>query len=119
MRRLIIFATVAVLGFTPLGLRAVSAQWVDYGWQGVTVEGPVSRGDQDADVPFELLDAFLGNAAESQVAATPSVVEENQVGNGASIVDRLDEVYSVIFADPDGDNRAYIPEVYGAEFMVV
>jgi hypothetical protein len=116
MRRLIIFAIVALLGFAPLGLHSVSAQEeADDAWQGVTVEEPTFRAPGDPSEPFQLLADFLGEPNEDLVAATPSA----QVAGNPSIVDRLDEVYRVVFRNPSDDNLAHIPEVQGAEFMVV
>jgi hypothetical protein len=120
MRRLIIFATVALLGFAPLGLRTVSAQErVDYAWQGVTVEEPAFRVPDDKSEPFQLLADFLGepneDLDEDLVAGTPSA----QVAGNPSMVDRLDEVYRVVFRNPSDVDLAHIPEVQGAEFMVV
>jgi hypothetical protein len=116
MRRSIIFAIVALLGFAPFGLRSVSAQdWVDYGWQGVTVEQPVAREPNDDTEPFQLLADFLGEPNEEQVAATPSA----QVEDKPSMVDRLDKVYNVVFRNPSATDLAHIPEVQGAEFMAV
>ena len=116
MRRLIIFAIVALLGFAPLGVRSVSAQdWADYGWQGVAVEEPVARVPKDTSEPFQLLADFLGEPNEDPVAATPSA----QVAGNPSIVDRLDKVYRVVFRNPSATDLAHIPEVQGAEFMVV
>jgi hypothetical protein len=116
MRRLIIFAVVVLLGFAPLGVRSVSAQeWTDYGWQGVTVEEPGFRGADDTSEPFQLLADFLGAPNEELVEGTPNA----QVAGNPSIVDRLDEVYRVVFRNPSDVDLAHIPEVQGAEFMVV
>jgi hypothetical protein len=49
------------------------------------------------------------------VEATPSA----QVAGNPSIVDRLNKVHRVVFRNPSDIDRAHIPEVQGAEFMVV
>jgi hypothetical protein len=108
MRRLVILVFVALLGFAPLGIRSVSAQSEDNAWQGVTVGEPASRETESAAEPFQLLADFLGDPKENQAAGSTSV--------GA----RLDEAYPVTFTnDPNSEQYAFIPEVQGAELMVV
>ena len=116
MRQLIIFAVVSLLGIAPLGLRSVSAQeLVERGWEGVTVEEPTFRDPKDPSEAFQLLADFLGEPNEELVAATPSA----QVAGAPSMVDRLNKVHRVVFRNPSDMDRAHIPEVQGAEFMVV
>jgi hypothetical protein len=108
MRRLIIFAIVALLGFAPLVVRSVSAQeQEDYAWQGVTVGKPVSFLAEGSAEPFQLLADFLGDP------------KENLAGGPASLGARLDEAYPVAFENLTDTDLAHIPEVQGAEFMVV
>jgi hypothetical protein len=108
MRRLVILLFVALLGFAPLGIRSVSAQSEDNAWQGVTVGEPASRETESAAEPFQLLADFLGDPKENQVAGPVSV--------GA----RLNEAYPVTFKnDENSEHYAFIPEVQGAELMVV
>src|SRR5215213_236431 len=112
MRRLVILAIVALVGFAPLCIRSVAAQaWVGYqdyeAWQGVKVQDPVFR---DPDVPneaFERLAEFLG--------APPKDADPGSMSS------RLDRVYQVDFNNytVNPEQLAVIPEVQGAEFMVV
>jgi hypothetical protein len=112
MRRLLILALVALLGFTPLCIRSVAAQsWEGYqdyeAWQGVKVQNPVTRDPDNLDAAFELLAEFLG--------APP------QDADPGSMSSRLDRVYRVDFNNytVNPEHRGVIPEVQGAEFMVV
>jgi hypothetical protein len=108
MRRLVILGVVALLGLAPLGIRSVSAQTTeDYAWQGVTVGAPVSSLTEASAEPFQLLADFLGDPKASETAGPASV--------GA----RLDDAYPVEFRNPTDTDLAHIPEVQGAEFMVV
>jgi hypothetical protein len=112
MRRLVILAIVALLGFAPLCIRSVAAQsWEGYqdyeAWQGVKVQDPVTRDPDNLGAAFELLAEFLG--------APP------QDADPGSMSSRLDRVYRVDFNNftVNSEHRAVIPEVQGAEFMVV
>lgn len=108
MRRFIVFAIVALLGFVPLAVRSVSAQaGEDNAWQGVTVGNPMLRGSENSDEPFTLLADFLGDPKENRAPDRPSL--------GA----RLTEVRTVRFENPTDTDHAFVPEVQGAEFMVV
>jgi hypothetical protein len=109
MRRVIIFAIVALLGFVPLAVRSVSAQaWDDYdAWQGVTVGEAVPLNTMAPDPAFQLLADFLGDP------------KENVAPNRPSLGARLTEVRTVRFENPTDTNLAFVPEVQGAEFMVV
>jgi hypothetical protein len=109
MRRLIILGIVAQLGLAPLGVGSVSAQaWENYAWQGVTVEEPVSARTEGSAEPFQLLADFLGEP------------KENQIAGPGSIAARLTEAYRVTFTnDPNSERYAFIPEVQGAELMIV
>ncbi|HEX2282761.1 MAG TPA: hypothetical protein VHG52_13470, partial [Thermomicrobiales bacterium] len=109
VRRLIILGIVAQLGLAPLGVRSASAQeWENNAWQGVTVGEPVSSIAEGSAEPFQLLADFLGEPKEGEAVGPDSV--------GA----RLDEAYPVAFKnDPNSEHYAFIPEVQGAEFMVV
>ena len=112
MRRLVVLATVALLGFAPLCIRSVAAQsWEGYqdyeAWQGVKVQDPVKRDPDNPGAAFELLAEFLGTPPRD---ADPG-----------SMSGRLDRVFRVDFNNytVDPEHRAVIPEVQGAEFMVV
>lgn len=111
MRRLIIFAIIALLGFAPLVVRSVSAQAGEdsEAWQGVTVGETVPLNTMAPDPAFQLLTDFLGEPQEKQIK-----------GTAPSLSSRLDDLYPVAFENPAGtEQRAFIPEVQGAEFMVV
>lgn len=105
MRRLFIFAIIALLGFGPLGILSVSAQSEGEAWQGVTVQETFAANTE----AFQLLADFLGEPVENIGAGTMSVSA------------RLDDVYPVVFENEvaSPEHRAFIPEVQGAEFMVV
>jgi hypothetical protein len=110
MRRLIIFAIVALVGFAPLVVRSISAQtqtWEDYAWRGVTIGQPFSSETESSAEPFQLLADFLGDPKGNQAVGPSSV--------GA----RLNQAYPVVFENPTDTNLAFIPEVQGTEFMVV
>jgi len=108
MRRPIVLAIVVLLGFAPLVVRSVSAQeQEDNAWQGVTVGRPFSSEAESSAEPFQLLADFLGEP------------KENQLAGPASIGARLNQAYPVDFENPTDTDLAYIPEVQGAEFMVV
>src|SRR5829696_8183406 len=113
MRRLIMFAIVALIGFAPLGIRSVSAQtWENNAWQGVTVEKPIPFNGVSPAEPFQLLAEFLGDPKENS--------KENQAPSTPSVGARLDEAYPVTFInDENAEHYAFIPEVQSAEFMVV
>ena len=113
MRRIIIFAIVTLLGFAPLVVRSVSAQsgYDSEAWRGVMVGKPVPFDPVAPDPAFNLLADFLGEPRQNQ---------DNQRTGAPSLTSRLDGVYPVTFENPAGtDLRAFIPEVQGAEFMVV
>jgi hypothetical protein len=75
VRRLIIFAIVALLGFAPLVVRSVSAQGGEgNAWQGVTVGEPTSRAAESSAEPFQLLADFLGDPRESRGADPRALV---------------------------------------------
>jgi hypothetical protein len=111
MHRLLIVAIVGLIGFAPLTLRSVSArQWEgSESWQGVTVQERMPYNPEDPTEPFQLLADFLG-VPPGEMAVSP-----------ASFSALLDDAYPVSFMNgATGDvHRAHIPEVQGAEFMVV
>jgi hypothetical protein len=91
MRRFIIFAIVALLGFAPLGGLSVWAQGsYDEAWVGVEIS--------ENSAPMEKLDEFLGTSG--------------------SLRARLKTGHRVTFEN-SGEMHAHIPEVPQAEFMAV
>jgi hypothetical protein len=74
----------------------------------VTVEAAIPLNTMSPDPAFQLLADFLGEPQENQMTGTRSLTA------------RLDDAYPVTFDNSAGpDQRAFIPEVQGAEFMVV
>ena len=93
MRRLLIFVTVALVGFAPLAGTSVFArgqEWTDEAFIGVTIE--------EGGASMEPLDAFLGT--------TGSVRERIPAGN-------------LVTFKNSGEQRAHVPEVPEAPFMAV
>jgi hypothetical protein len=109
MRHLLILVFVGLLGFAPVGLRSVGAQSGEdpEAWQGITVEGPVEFDGTTIVPPFDDLAEFLGSPTQNMAKGT------------TSIGFLLDKSFAVSFANGPGDHHAVVPEVQGAEFMVV
>lgn len=114
MPRVFILATVALLAFAPLGGHSVAARQSaqtppaesadgEWAWDGVSIEGPLAGEENErARAP---LSEFLG-------------IQGSQQGGGRDFGAQLD-TFRVPFQNRDGLEKAFIPEVIGAEFMVV
>lgn len=111
MRPLLLLAVVVLVGFGPLAARSVSARsWEgSESWQGVTVQERIPYNRDDPQAPFQLLAEFLG-VPPGDMAVAPE-----------SVSALLDDAYPVEFKNGEAgaDHRAHIPEVQGAEFMVI